>query len=803
MRRNVLQLASWLTGGALLGAVAAGVVQAQDQTGAAKTFRDTQAPALSAGPTTNPTADTVPGYAGPRPDLEAYENDPDGLKNAGSATYYGGNQTVDLTNTSTDRRNGAGVSATDTWLGISGDVAGDPMSRLNPADDTTTGTEGEECRDEQRTETTTSHSIYTCETGVEYYVETHSCTEHYEPNVQTYAYTCEETYNYATHAWVRSPGCDAAANDGNCTAGSRTCTARTSPRTETYTCSEGYTERTTTTTNSYSCQEGYTEGAPTPASCEAAYNPNIQYTSEISCALPTPANGNQDQCWEAWGRYGLLNGCTLIGESWDAAGGHWATYGCNPADVGGSYDESSCSGMGGCSQTGSTCVEGPATYYFNGAAVYRDCWRYRYDYVCTGGRVNAPGCSPPPGATLTGSSCGATDASGNCTLWNRDYSYETTTTVRDPAAGCSPPPGASLTGSSCGATDASGACTLWNRTYQYEAPDEAGPCAAYSTNYSCQGDTGGRWVPDGACNYSGMPNCRATGTVCTDGPSTRDIGGVPVNACWSREITYECTMRRETSNCQVPDGCSFVEDTCLDDPAAGPGGECLTTDHKYACTKTTTTTTTVNTCQSKMCLGDSCFTMDREANDEFPQVFSQLSAMKEAGEDYATNPDFQIFKGSRMRCKKAVLGFRNCCKDSGWGVDLGIAHCDQQEIALMGKQEAKAVHYVGTYCSNKSLFGCLEKSMVYCAFEGSLGRIVQEAGRPQIGKTWGTAKDPDCSGFTVDQFQQLDLSNVDFSEFYQDKLKDFTSPDPGSTATRIQQSISNLYDNGGNPNGPQ
>lgn len=86
----------------------------------------------------------------------------------------------------------------------------------------------------------------------------------------------------------------------------------------------------------------------------------------------------------------------MIDESWDAAGGHWATFACDPYDAGGSYDESSCSGMSGCTSTGTVCVEGPATYNFNGAAVYRDCWRYQYNYSCPGGRVDAPGCFPRP-----------------------------------------------------------------------------------------------------------------------------------------------------------------------------------------------------------------------------------------------------------------------------------------------------------------------------------------------------------------------------------------------------------------------
>lgn len=53
------------------------------------------------------------------------------------------------------------------------------------------------------------------------------------------------------------------------------------------------------------------------------------------------------------------------------------------------------------------------------------------------------------------------------------------------------------------------------------------------------------------------------------------------------------------------------------------------------------------------------------------EVYAQLAAMDQAGKDYAGNPDFQIFKGTKLRCKKAVLGFRNCCKDSGWGCPSG------------------------------------------------------------------------------------------------------------------------------------
>jgi conjugal transfer mating pair stabilization protein TraN len=256
-----------------------------------------------------------------------------------------------------------------------------------------------------------------------------------------------------------------------------------------------------------------------------------------------------------------------------------------------------------------------------------------------------------------------------------------------------------------------------------------------------------------------------------------------------------------TDDCHPDPSCTKTADNCLDDPG-GPNG-CLTVDHVYSCTATTSTTTTVNKCQNQMCLGDSCFTLTQDQNGDFQQVYSQLAAMQQAGADYATNPDFSVFKGAPLRCKKAVLGFANCCKDSGWGLSIGLARCDDGEKQLIAEQDKKATHYVGTYCSNKSLFGiCLEKAMAYCGFGTSLPRIIQEAGRTQVGKGWGSPKTPDCSGFTVNQFQALDLTNVDFSDFYKDKLAGFTTPDAGGTVSSIQASIQSLYDNGTASAGP-
>ena len=89
------------------------------------------------------------------------------------------------------------------------------------------------------------------------------------------------------------------------------------------------------------------------------------------------------------------------------------------------------------------------------------------------------------------------------------------------------------------------------------------------------------------------------------------------------------------------------------------------------------------------------------------------------------------------------------------------------------KRDARLCVEFGDYCSRCiTVFGrcvaCLERTKSFCCFNSHLARIINEQGRRQIGKTWGsnTAQNPDCSGFSVAQLQSLDFSRMDLSEFY-------------------------------------
>lgn len=84
--------------------------------------------------------------------------------------------------------------------------------------------------------------------------------------------------------------------------------------------------------------------------------------------------------------------------------------------------------------------------------------------------------------------------------------------------------------------------------------------------------------------------------------------------------------------------------------------------------------------------------------------------------------------------------------------------CNEKEIELGNLRGQKLCIYVGSYCSKKSLFGCMEKTQSYCCFNGLLAKGIQSAAHAQLGLQWGKPKAPDCKGLTPQQLMSLDFS---------------------------------------------
>jgi hypothetical protein len=160
-----------------------------------------------------------------------------------------------------------------------------------------------------------------------------------------------------------------------------------------------------------------------------------------------------------------------------------------------------------------------------------------------------------------------------------------------------------------------------------------------------------------------------------------------------------------------------------------------------------------------------------------------------------------IFNGKDMRCRSDDVAFGltggGCCnKDK---VFMGLIQCKEDEIILSKKRENGECHYIGTYCSQKLDLKvgkiCIQHKKTYCCFNSKLARIINEQGRPQLDKDWGSPKEPNCRGFTPDEFQKLDFSKMDLSEFYKDLSQNISKNVLKNMTHYIKQSIKSQVDN--------
>ncbi len=291
-----------------------------------------------------------------------------------------------------------------------------------------------------------------------------------------------------------------------------------------------------------------------------------------------------------------------------------------------------------------------------------------------------------------------------------------------------------------------------------------------TTPPTCDNGKGGKLVSS-VCSIPGGDR-----TVVVNG-----VEQVVHSDCWQYLDTYlasEDTAGTCSSLISNP-ACTKSAENCTE----YVDGVCSHKDYTYQCQTVYSSSGLV--CGGQyICQSGSCDDTSGAGDSGFDTAVAKLAGLASAAEDVKSDTvNVKAFSGQAMSCRKAFAGFSNCCKDSGWGTDAGLAACNSDEMAV-GKAKAKKVTVsVGERCDHKVLGACVQKSQVYCVFQGKLARIIQEQGRrDQLGVSFGSGDNPDCRGITVPELQNINFDLINFADFYEDLMNNQKIPDASTMA---------------------
>lgn len=347
------------------------------------------------------------------------------------------------------------------------------------------------------------------------------------------------------------------------------------------------------------------------------------------------------------------------------------------------------------------------------------------------------------------------------------------------------------------------------------------------------------WLPPAMAKQ-----CGVISQACTSGPETVIIDGMEVQRdCWEATTQYACIEAGISNTCDSPvaKGCTLADTTCKQGVTINGIFQCITQQREYTCKVAAATSNTVANCGAQQfCIEGNCFDTGAPPDPDFAKAVTSLEVVREAGV-YLDENSFQVFKGQDNRCTKSVL--KNCCKGASkpsngltnlaiqggsayafdvlsggsmkstllLGVDpaalaLSIAtmvvqemlSCDSEEVLTATRRDHRLCHYVGEYCSKSVKLGfisiCVQHKETYCCFNSKISKILNEAARVQLpGLGWGSPQSPSCQGISIAQFQAMDLSAVDFSEFYADIVP--ATPNESDVTNKAASKVQSYFSN--------
>jgi conjugal transfer mating pair stabilization protein TraN len=150
-------------------------------------------------------------------------------------------------------------------------------------------------------------------------------------------------------------------------------------------------------------------------------------------------------------------------------------------------------------------------------------------------------------------------------------------------------------------------------------------------------------------------------------------------------------------------------------------------------------------------------------------ISATFTATKAAFSTYRTTSDVSQAAGG------FVDSFSNAFNATGLAVSIAISlaidyfvnNCNEMDMETGILNESGRCYETGQYCKSKWFGDCVQEAKTYCCFNSKMGRIIHEQGRSQLQSFVGVPN-TDCRGFYAEEFQYLDFSKIDLSEYYGD-----------------------------------
>ena len=299
------------------------------------------------------------------------------------------------------------------------------------------------------------------------------------------------------------------------------------------------------------------------------------------------------------------------------------------------------------------------------------------------------------------------------------------------------------------------------------------------------------------CDYKKInpTECKLSKIYCIDNTNPRVFFGLEMHkSCWNFQKEYECieTQRYENDcasmdlkNC-VLEKKQYLDDTktveqftykCVKGQLSTPDNSQLSTINYQLSTINSKQLSTINYQLSTI--------SDNTA--EFTHSVAMLMGAKELVNNFDTD-NLQFLKGSNKKCSIKLMNFGNCCKGHS-----GFGQCNTEELQLLRNKKDGLCHYIGEYCCERegATRMCIRKKQSYCCYPSKLARIINVSARQQLHLGFGTAEHPICDGLTQEQVQQVDFSQIDFSEIYSDVSKSITID--SNFNKNIENAINDFY----------